>query len=510
MQALGLANQATVEVFQHDGILCRVKPGDSDGPPAIDPLGIDSLRGILDRAGQWGETRRTKKGQQIKWGPPRIDVVRDVLALASYDQQFFPPIDLIVESPRFMPDGSLVSKPGYHRAGRFFYAPSPDLAGIKIPLDPTSRQIAAAKNLLLDDLLVDFPFANRASRANALAVMLLPFVRQMIDGPTPNHHIEASTEGTGKGLLAAATAFPALHREIDLNPQKESEAEWRKAITSALVSGCSHFLIDNMYNPAGWDNVPMDLDSGTLAMAWTARYWRDRLLGGNREVRIRVQTVFMSTGNNVSFSRELDRRLVRIELMAPCENPSQRTGFKHDPLLDWARENRRALTMACLTLCQRWIADGMPAGTEVAGSYSNYVRVMGGILGACGVEKFLENGVRKTARSPEVERWKMLVEEWLLLHQEKLVSTGQLRTMIAGNEGLSERFHDVLGDGSELSQRQKLGRALNRIEGRVCGDRRIVRSKATTDNKTALWKLQDPADAQDDESSVEEASCVPF
>jgi len=67
---------------------------------------------------------------------------------------------------------------------------------------------------LLDSLLGDFPFADQASRANALALLLLPFVRPLIDGPTPLHLIEAAKPGTGKGLLAdvvhaIATGRPA-------------------------------------------------------------------------------------------------------------------------------------------------------------------------------------------------------------------------------------------------------------------------------------------------------------
>jgi len=55
---------------------------------------------------------------------------------------------------------------------------------------------------LLDELLIDFPFADEASRANALALLLLPYVRPLIVGPTPLHLITAPTQGTGKDLLA--------------------------------------------------------------------------------------------------------------------------------------------------------------------------------------------------------------------------------------------------------------------------------------------------------------------
>jgi putative DNA primase/helicase len=314
----------------------------------------------------------------------------------------------------------------------------------------------------------------------------------MIDGPTPNHHFEASTEGTGKGLLAAACAFPAIGRELDINAQKESEAEWRKALTSAFISGSSHFLLDNMYNPLGWDDVPQEVNSGTLAAAWTLRYWKDRLLGGNKEVRIRIQTVFMSTGNNVFFSKELDRRLNRIELLTPCENPSLRTGFKHDPLIDWARTNRRKLLEACLTLCQRWIADGMPKGTEVAGSYENYVRVMGGILGSIGVDGFLKNRAKKVATNPETARWSALVEVWRATHGVGNVSAADLIAMIGKDVPLAEHFFEVLGEGTDLSRKQRLGKALVRVEGRVYHEWRIVRSETKTSTGNCCFRLQDP------------------
>src|SRR5262249_58668616 len=136
---------------------------------------------------------------------------------------------------------------------------------------PAPEQVQAALAVLLGEFLVDFPFANPASKANALALMLLPFVREMIDGPTPNHHIGASTEGTGKGLCAAACAFPALGREIELNPQKENEAEWRKALTSAFMAGGEHFFIDNI--------TLCPIDSGTLAPARAGRVLGGPVLG---------------------------------------------------------------------------------------------------------------------------------------------------------------------------------------------------------------------------------------
>src|SRR5262249_46647324 len=124
VEALGRANaNQAAGIFQRGGILCRIKPTDTDGPPTIEPFHVDSLRGAIDRAAHWGNVCLTRKGPCVKWGTPRIEVVRDVLALADHDQALFPPLDLFVESPRFLADGTLVLTPGYHSGGRFYYAP---------------------------------------------------------------------------------------------------------------------------------------------------------------------------------------------------------------------------------------------------------------------------------------------------------------------------------------------------------------------------------------------------
>src|SRR5262249_41388783 len=161
--------------------------------------------------------------------------------------------------------------------------------------------------------------------------------------------------GTGKGKLAWACAFPGVGHGLSSTPQKEDEAEWRKAITSALMGGATHFFIDNMYNPIGWEDAPRPADSPSLASALTQRFWTDGILGGNKEACVKVSCVFLATGNNVGFSRELARRVVPVRLLAGEEDPSSRTGFRHDPLEAWARANRRALVGACLTLCRHWV-----------------------------------------------------------------------------------------------------------------------------------------------------------
>jgi hypothetical protein len=493
-------------LFQRAGLLSRLRRADADGPIGIEPLSLDALRGVLDRAAYWAEPRVDKKGGQYrKWGPPRMEIVKDFAALPDWNPEIIPHLEAVAESPRFLPDGRLILEPGYHREARFYYNPPPALHGLTIPLQPSDADVANALSLIFSDLLVDFPFCDQASKANALAALILPFVRRMIDGPTPLHAFEAATEGTGKGKLAKACAYPSTGYELNSSPQKENEAEWRKAITTALMSGRSHIFFDNMYNPLGWDNAPLPIDSASLASALTQPVWTDRILGGNTETAIPIRCVWMASGNNVEWSRELTRRKVPIRLVANVENPSERKpeDFTHYPLEDWMASNRVALLRAGLILCQHWIAEGRPDGKQVMGSYEHYARVMGGILGAAGVAGFLANRGGEKGKNRESIRWPALIAAWHKDYGSLATSTGQLYDLIfgeptkgghvGGDPELQIAFADILGDGKELSQKQRLGNALAKQEDRVWGTFRIQRSATLGSGGLVLYRLVDPA-----------------
>jgi hypothetical protein len=54
---------------------------------------------------------------------------------------------------------------------------------------------------------------------------------------------------------------------------------------------------------------------------------------------------------------------------------------------------------------------------------------------------------------------------------------------------LQVEFADILGDGSVLSQKQRLGNALRKQEDRVWGDLRIIRSDQKTGRGSLLYRL---------------------
>ena len=94
--------------------------------------------------------------------------------------------------------------------------------------------MSAAKAVLFD-LLQDFRFADEASLAHAIALMVLPLVRLMIDGPTPLHLIGASTAGTGKNLLIDVILQAITGGSIARFAPATDDQEMRKRITAILL-----------------------------------------------------------------------------------------------------------------------------------------------------------------------------------------------------------------------------------------------------------------------------------
>ena len=199
-----------------------------------------------------------------------------------------------------------------------------------------------------------------------MALLLLGFLRAMVDGPTPLHLIEKPTPGTGATLMVDAIATILTGAGASVMTEGRDDEEWRKRVTAKLRQIPSIVLIDNLRHK---------LDSSAVAAALTAPFWEDRILGVSEMARLPIRCLWIATGNNPEFSNEMARRLVRIRLDAHVERPWQRAGFRHPDLMTWVRANRARLVAACLTLCQAWIAAGRPRGTRTIGSYENWAQV---------------------------------------------------------------------------------------------------------------------------------------
>lgn len=481
--ALLSQNADAPRLFSRSGHPVRFVPATSPDPAeraTLEPLTTDALRGEFARCARW--VRMTQQGPKDVFPP--MDVVRDFLALARCP---LPPVTRLVHAPIFVrgDDGRahLITTPGYHPESRVYLDVPTSLRDMRpVPEAPSPPDIAAARSLL-DEVYGDFPFADQPSRAHAIALQCLPFVRDLIDGVTPWHYIDAPAPGTGKGLLVeaeteVATGLPAL-----VGTEAESDAEYRKRITSLLLAGQPIIVLDN---------VNSTLASGTLAAAATARYWYDRLLSSNQMSALRNDATWIITGNNLTVSAENARRGVWVRLDAQVERPEDRpvTTFRHGDLIGWVRARRADLVWSVLTLIQAWVA-ATDGGTQVLdgvpnmASFGEWSQVIGGILAVAGIPGFLAN-MREFRAKADIESpaWDRFVAAWAEEFGQQPVSAGALHALCAERDLLA----DIRGNGNEGSQRSRLGRELTRKEEYRIGGY-IIRRRPDGHTKTARYQL---------------------
>lgn len=347
-------------LFRHGGSPVRFQCDDVPMLVALDPY---CLRHEAARASHWLQISYGADGSlKNHHVHPPLAVMHDMLRYPKFP---LPPVDRIVRAPAYAADGTLQAKAGYHTAGHIIVWLEPGLEIPDVPKAPSINDVAAAV-ATVDDLLYDFPMSVPADRAHAFALFLLPFVRDMIDGPTPFHLVEAPTAGTGKGLMVSVLLMAGVGDDVASLSVGRNDDEWRKRITTVLRSGHPVVAIDN---------VDKTLDSSALANALTTLRWRDRLLGGNEDTNIPVRCVWVATGNNPMLSTEIARRCIRIRLDARLDQPWRRdpTQFRYQKLLAHARAQRGTLIAAALTLTNAWLAAGRPeTKTPPLGSYESW------------------------------------------------------------------------------------------------------------------------------------------
>ncbi len=473
--ALAGANEPP-RLFRSGGALARIEHDEHD-LPVIRPARMPEVRYELDLAANWQTV--TREGER-KPTTPKREIVENVLA-TPFDLLPFPPLRGVVSAPFYSNGGTLAVETGYVPTARVYLDLEP---GLDVPaIGRAPEDVRAAVALIDDEVLIDFPLADDASRAHAFALLILPFVREMIDGPTPLHMVEAPAAGSGKTLLAKTLLLPGVGNVTTAALVRE-EPEVRKLVTSIFQAGRTAVMFDNLTGK---------VDSGTLSHALTSwPHWGDRLLGSSTSATFDARTIWVATQNNANVSTEISRRSVTIRLDVGLERPEERDGF-HFRLPEHVKQNRGRFIGAALTIVAGWIAKGKPSPTKLRhslGSYEEYVRVVGGILEAAGVAGFLEDRERVMAEADsESADWRRFVGAW---HE----AFGTTETTAAGLLPCAETAGFDLGTDDVKNGAKRLGRRLAAKKDAVFCGFRIVR--VPHKNSADGWRLQPPKNRPSD------------
>lgn len=474
LAALEAANTPPV-LFRRGVGLARIVR-DQHGRGTVEPVGPDQLTGMLARAANF--VRADRDG--VKPCNPPGAVVRDILALGAWR---FPFLAAVVEAPRLRPDGTVLTEPGYDPATGMYLIPARGMEVITVPHLPTPEDVSGAVSVL-NQLIVDFPFVDEASRTNFIAYQLTPVLRHAFDGCAPMAAFEAkSKQGTGKTLLARCGMIAATGHDPSTSAVPSSEEEFRKSITADLAAGKEVILYDNLREP---------LESGALANAITSRFYEDRILGVSRKDRLPVMCTWAVTGNAIVVGGDMGRRLYWIVLDANCEYPEDRDGFRHE-LPSWALHQRAELLRALLVLCRAWWAAGCPAPRVQAwGSFEAWTRTVGGVLQHAGYRGFLGNRARQreTANLERQEWGGFLTVISLVFPDGTAFTTAALALAIADLAKVREALPAEVGQyvGKDNFS-VRLGLALRQQAGRICGGLRLEEAGRDSHAKVAQWRV---------------------
>ena len=451
------------DLFAVNGTVARlVSSGDGKSHRVV-PLTKETLAGRLIALANWMRSERNSR-------PPDF-LLRLMLDQAS---DRLPRLQSVVTVPVFDREAQLIYENGFHPNSGIFSSCPLESCWDATPVHPSPSDVAEARQILLDELLGDFPFATDSDRAHALAALLLPFVRLVIsDGCTPLCLIESPSPGSGKSLLAnvistIVTGFPSNPITLD-----NVDGDLRKKLLSLLLSSPPVIVLDNL---------PVDrlLNSAVLASILTTTQWSDRVLGHSKMSTVLNHALWLATANNPILSMELTRRSVRIRLDARVDRPWLRDGFRHSNLVDWTRNHRAQIIRACLTLLQAWIDQGQPMYQgRFLGGFEDWSSTMGGILDTARVPGFLDNLEELYAAADrESEDWRELTQLWWQGFHATPVGISELLALCWQHDLL----FDVIGNGNARSQSSRLGRALNRSEHMVFGNMRVVRDTRASRN----------------------------
>lgn len=469
------AGNTPTMLFLYGSASSRIEMDDDKQRLRLVPLTPDRLRFHAAKLARWTKLKPvpfTKKAdwQRVECRPP-MDVIYNMLAAPEIA---LPILSRIVEVPVFSDRGTLVQCPGYDAEAQLYYQPYAADMTVSVSTDPTAAEVATAK-AQLDDVLADFPLVSEADRTHAVALAVVPFVRDLIDGPTPLHVVEAASPGSGKNLLVAAMLSASVGRRIGVIAEARDDDEWRKRLTARLREGCPITLIDNLSRP---------LDSGTVSAVLTARRWEDRLLGKTETVAVPVRTIFVATANNPILSMEIARRSIRIRLDPKMDRPWMRDGFRHPDLGAFVEQERPALIVALLTLVQAWLKAGRPKpAAKPLGSFEAWSTVVGGIVEFAGYQHFLGNALEfYEAADSEGMLWRLFVSSWWDTYQGQTVSVKELYDIATAIDGF------YLGRGSsERGQKTVLGHSLKKHRDQIVGCFRV--QEAGTYGNGVQWRL---------------------
>ena len=310
---------------------------------SLDSKLTDAVRYFVLREGDWREaTAPTKLIQRFmdSGGWRGIDKITGTT------------LDFILR-----PDGTFAGG-GYDRFSHLFsfYEGTP----------PPPLPVEEAK-AIIEDMLVDFPFHNPASKAAYLASLFGAVGRTAHGGRLPGLLLDGNALGIGKSTLAQTIARLSQDKTARLITITNDDDRNEKVLLSRAVNDDQVILADNIEQESFGTQV--------IAALLTSPQFGGRILGETKTWDGEWRPLFIITGNNASLYKDLPRRFLRSRLVWPEEEVAGRE-YKHEDFEDWVIKDRERLRLAILSLLSAFIKAGKPTnGLKPLGSFEKWSKL---------------------------------------------------------------------------------------------------------------------------------------
>ncbi|MFE9937365.1 bifunctional DNA primase/polymerase [Streptomyces hirsutus] len=466
-----MADGRLPDLYKRSGGPCWVYRDDNDDP-VVQQLGTDNLRAYLADYVSSFTLKRNPLTEQLE-EERELFMPKSCSTVLGRKDWPLPTLRGVVTSPVIRPDGTLLDSLGYDRATGLYLEPRVPLR--RLAPQVTRDSLDRAKDIVLNQVLKDFPWVSASDRAHFIGALLTPILRPYFHGPTPMFVLTATAAGSGKSLLKdifrhcygiADTAWP------------ENDTELRKSITTQLYgTGQPVVVLDNL--PNGYV-----IKSPVLSALLTSEVWGDRVLGATSKVTMPNDRLWIVTGNALRTGGDNGRRVLWVRLDPDCPDPDQRDNFTVGDLRPWLRNNASTLVAALVTLVRAWVAAGTPQVRVRKGDYSEWASLMAGLLDFLGVEGWMADRNEARDQDDELQEWALFLEMWRETYGTEPLATGALI------KGLPNH---VPRKGDEPPSANQLGIWLKARQGRYFGTHKVVMI-VDSHRKQNLWRVEVHAD----------------
>ena len=219
---------------------------------------------------------------------------------------------------------------------------------------PLYKACAIIRDYYSEFTWADVDPATGLSRSMAVAITaalaLYGMGLQVVEAARMGFMFRANTQGGGKSLLAQMAIAPTFG--FPKNTPRANEDELRKVLDMAALQGAAYLFFDNLKN---------HLESALLEGYMTTPVWSGRVMGTQLGFEAKKSTMLLVTGNNLSVSPDLQRRMLQCDVFVENFDLQEKEHRRDlNPVVLARPEVRGEFLSALWAMMRHWDAKGRP------------------------------------------------------------------------------------------------------------------------------------------------------